>query len=383
MKCGINWDEGVFAVPDKVTEGLKLASGKSLKLLIYYLKYREFPDDPAVIGAGADDIEDAVNYWQQVGVFRKMTLETAGAVSEDSGESVPASGGQPGQKGHSGQPEQAGQTGRTGQAGQAEMTGRTEQTVQTGQAGEFMGNLLDGVPGVSEKKTEAKVTPPSGKSYLPEEIAKRIEESGEVAFMFSTAETEFKRPLKFGEQQTLLWLHDFLGMSADVVMMIAAYCCRRWGASIKRIEDTAVDMYERDIVTHENVNRELAAMERRCSYEGRLKAKLGIQSMLSPRQRELAEEWCSKGISVELAAKAYYISMENKGKADFRYMAGILKKWYDAGITDPEAAESFDDRDKFAAPRKKSDVPKRPPKRDKSNGNDSPSYDLAAILAED
>ena len=62
MNCKINWDEGVFAVPDKVADGLKLASAKSLRLLLYYLKNRKFPDDPADIGAGADDIEDAVNY---------------------------------------------------------------------------------------------------------------------------------------------------------------------------------------------------------------------------------------------------------------------------------------------------------------------------------
>ena len=71
MNVKINWDEGVFAVPDKVADGLKLASAKSLRLLLYYLKNRSFPDDPAVIGAGNDDIEDAVNYWQQVGVFLK------------------------------------------------------------------------------------------------------------------------------------------------------------------------------------------------------------------------------------------------------------------------------------------------------------------------
>lgn len=150
---------------------------------------------------------------------------------------------------------------------------------------------------------------------------------------------------------------------------------------MKKIEDTAVSMYEREIVTHESVNRELAAMEQRSSYEGKIKAKLGIQTVLTPRQKEYAEEWCVKSISVELVAKAYYITMETKGKADFRYMGGILKKWYDAGVTTPEAADGFDDREKSVS--KPAAVGKQTGKRDKSNGNAAPSYDLAAILADD
>ncbi|MDE7295305.1 MAG: DnaD domain protein [Oscillospiraceae bacterium] len=231
-----------------------------------------------------------------------------------------------------------------------------------------------------KKKRVNVISVPSRKSVLPAEIAERIEKSGEVAFMFKTAEAELKRVLTFDDQRTLLWIHDHLGMSADVVVMIVAYCCRKWGASMKKIEDTAVGMYEREIVTHESVNRELAAMEQRSSYEGKIKAKLGIQTVLTPRQKEYVEEWCGKGISVELVAKAYYITMETKGKADFRYMGGILKKWYDAGVTTTEAADGFDDREKSAA---KPAAVKQAGKRDKSNGNAAPSYDLAAILADD
>lgn len=258
MNVKINWDEGVFAVPNRVTDGLKLASTKSLRLLLYYLKNRRFPDDPANIGAGADDIEDAVNYWQQMGVF----------IKDDLGNSATSS------------------------------------------------------------STEDKPDQSQGFSPLPQQkydnskIAERIKKSPDVAFMFTTAESELKRMLTFDDQRTLLWIHDHLGMSTDVVTMITAFCCRHGWTSMARIEKIAIEMFEKDVVTHESVNRELAAIEMRSSYEDRLKLRLGIQTGLTPRQREYIEDWCNKNISVELVQKAYYITMEAKGKTDFRYMGG-------------------------------------------------------------
>ncbi len=377
MNCKINWDEGVFAVPDKVTDGLKLASGKSLKLLIYYLRYRKFPDDPSVIGAGADDIEDAVNYWQQVGVFEgssSAVLHEKNSVNEENeGEQISfvESETLDGQTADISE-DKGGNGGSLKENLHGNICAAAEKSCGGNSGGEAEGE---------KKKRVNVISVPSRKSVLPAEIAERIEKSGEVAFMFRTAEAELKRVLTFDDQRTLLWIHDHLGMSADVVVMIAAFCCRKWGASMKKIEDTAVNMYEREIVTHESVNRELAAMEQRSSYEGKIKAKLGIQTVLTPRQKEYVEEWCGKGISVELVAKAYYITMETKGKADFRYMGGILKKWYDSGVTTPEAADGFDDREKSTA--KPATTIKQVGKRDKSNGNAAPSYDLAAILADD
>lgn len=361
MNVKINWDEGVFAVPDKVADGLKLASAKSLRLLLYYLKNRSFPDDPAVIGAGNDDIEDAVNYWQQVGVFLKCdgdgtdtghSAKTAVKPEDSTASTLPGC--------------------RSGSSSENEPADGNAPAVINAPSD---GRTVAEAAGSRSHKT--KKSPAPGKALLPSEIADRISKSPDVAFMFTTAESELKRMLTFDDQRTLLWLHDHLGMSADVVTMITAYCCRHGRASMAKIEEAAINMFERDIVTHENVNRELAAMEKRSSYEGRVKSRLGIQTTITPRQREYVDDWCSKNISVELAVKAYYITMETKGKADFRYMNGILMKWYSGGVTTPEAADSFDDREK-AAP-----VQKSPVRRGGKAKGQSPSYDMSLMFGED
>lgn len=397
MNCKINWDEGVFAVPDKVTEGLKLASGKSLKLLIYYLKYRRFPDDPGEIGAGADDIEDAVSYWQQVGVFEGIS--SAGACENALGKAAVGDG------------STVGEVSRNGEAAsdiredKAALTENLSGNGDIPKSAENSGALVkkpssrENAEGTGEGKDDSPkrvnvIAAPPRKSMLPSEIAERIEKSGEVAFMFKTAEAELKRVLTFDDQRTLLWIHDHLGMSGDVVTMITAFCCRRWGASMAKIEKTAIDMFERDVVTHESVNRELAAMEQRSSYEGKVKAKLGIQTSITPRQREYVEDWCGKGISVELVEKAYYITMETKGRADFRYMGGILKKWYDNGVSTADEADGFDDREKgtktrtaakqtAAAGRGGNGAKGGSKSNGTGGGKAAPSYDMSLMFGED
>ena len=90
MKYNINWNssEGVFAVPDLAADCLKLASGKAVKLLLYILKNKGSEETLAemgkAVGITEEDAEDAISYWQQVGVIldenaasHKTTLPTA------------------------------------------------------------------------------------------------------------------------------------------------------------------------------------------------------------------------------------------------------------------------------------------------------------------
>ncbi|MDE6596820.1 MAG: DNA replication protein DnaD, partial [Oscillospiraceae bacterium] len=75
MKYMVNWGggDGVFAVPDFAADCLKLASGKAVKLLLYILKNKitdiDFGAFSNALDISAEDAEDAVSYWQQVGVL--------------------------------------------------------------------------------------------------------------------------------------------------------------------------------------------------------------------------------------------------------------------------------------------------------------------------
>ena len=79
MNYKINWTiaEGAFAVPDCVVDNyIKLASGKAVKVLMYILRHKTISEGNSEEIASAldkkmsvEDIEDALSYWEQVGVI--------------------------------------------------------------------------------------------------------------------------------------------------------------------------------------------------------------------------------------------------------------------------------------------------------------------------
>ena len=71
MRYKINWGDDVFALPRAAADGLKLASPKAVKVLVWLCANKELPDDPTQIdrSISKDDAEDAVNFWMQLGVI--------------------------------------------------------------------------------------------------------------------------------------------------------------------------------------------------------------------------------------------------------------------------------------------------------------------------
>lgn len=311
MNYKINWDDGVFAVPDGVADCLKLATGKAVKVLIYLLKYRSLPDDPAGIGVTEEDIEDAVNYWTQVGVI--------------CGENGSFSGAKPAAT------VKAKADAENREADVRVIAPVPEQTLQKAQS-------------VQAEAPKTVIKP--HKALLPTQIAEKAAASEEVAFLFKQSQAILGRALTFDDQSTLLWIYEHLGMSADIILMLISQCFSMGRRTMAKIEQTAVKWHDKGIATLEQAQDELLLMQKAHSYEGQVKSRMGIQTEITPSQRKFIEEWAAQGISLDLIEKAYYINIEMKGKLAFNYINGILKNWTENGITTVSEAEEFDARPK-------------------------------------
>lgn len=71
MKYKINWDDGVFAVPDKAADCLKLASGKAVKVLLYLLRFKTEEGITENLGITEEDFEDSISYWISTDILSK------------------------------------------------------------------------------------------------------------------------------------------------------------------------------------------------------------------------------------------------------------------------------------------------------------------------
>lgn len=337
MDYKVNWESGgVFAVPDAAAEALRLVSGKALKVLIYMLKYRRLPDDPDEIGVTAEDIDEALSYWSSVGVIY-----------------------------------------RSGNAPQAKSQPAAHEPVRVlAPKPETAAPAAAIHPAAAPAAPVKEVIRPR-KSLLPTEIAERIAESQEIALLFKSAEGSLKRVLTFDDQRTILWIYDHLGMSADIIMMLIAYCCSVGRTNMGYIEKAALDWNEKNIATHEQAENEILLMQKSFAFEGKVQSRLKMQNKLTASQKKYIDEWARMDMSVDLVELAYDKTVDATGKPAFQYMNKILVKWHDNNITDMQSAIEFDERTKPSrgqAPRQAAQG------RSTAAEKSAPSFDLSAIM---
>ena len=269
----------VFAVPNAVVDNyIKLANEASLKVLLYILRNngKKLVSDEAAcaLNLNINQIEEAFIFWENANILKRDEKPLiSSSVSEP----------------------------------------------------------------VSEEKIAAPVKKssiPSGTGYSlkPSEIAQRVENSEDVRVMFNMAEASFGRPLNHTEQRSFIWMHDYLGLSADVLITIAAYCISIEKGSIKYIETLASDWSEKGINTLELVQDEINAQEEKNTFNGRIMKAFGMTRRPTAKQQELIDSWKKKGYSLELIEYAYEKTLEAIDKLNFPYINKVLENWYSQGL---------------------------------------------------
>lgn len=295
MKYNINWNgsDGVFAVPDLAADCLKLSSGKAVKLLLYILKNKGSEETLAemgkAVGITEEDAEDAISYWQQVGVIldenaasHKTTLPTAAVPKAPS--------------------------------------------------------PVKQFEDMSAPRTREK----SSKMISPSEISERLESSEDIRFLFSAAETTLGKVLTYTEQRTIIWIHDYYGTAPDMLLMIMDFAVSQNKASIGFIEKIASQWHENGIVTHEQAEREILRMQNYYSLAGQVSARLELNRTLTPTEQKFIKEWSAKGINIELILYAYEKTVDNIGKVKFSYMNTILNDWHSKGMFTPADVKKYE-----------------------------------------
>lgn len=295
MKYTVNWGGGVFAVPDIAADCLKLASGKAVKLLLYILKNKitdiDFGAFSEVLDISAEDAEDAVSYWQQVGVLYPCGNEPAAVIRKNTAE---------------------------------------EKTVSPLR--------------IKDTSKDQRAREKAARMISPEEIADRVNKSDEIKFLFDSAENAFGKILNYTEQRTLIWLHDYYNVAPDLLVMIMDLAKQTGRANLNYVEKIAISWQENNITTHELASREINRLKNYYSFEGQAAARLGLDRTLTPTEKKFLKEWSDKGVSIDLVILAYEKTVDNIGKVKFSYMNKIITGWQENGITTISEAKAAADR---------------------------------------
>ena len=322
--------KSVFAVPTNVVdEYILLAGSASLKVLLYLLRHSgedlSCDNIKSALKLSSDDVSDAMLFWEQ-----------AGLIKIDGGDITPA---------QDTAAKSASSASKKAEVTQAVIENNDNNSSKSSSSTHIvMSKVKEIKPGKSNRLSAG-------------EIASRINDSAEVAYLFQSAEQRFKRPLNHTEQRSLISMHDYVGLTVDVILMIIEYCQSIDRCNVRYIETIAADWADRGITTHAQAEEAIVELKERSSYEKQIKHKFGIERALIPRAKEFAFRWMGElGMSIDMVDIAYQRAVENTGKCSFAYINTIIESWGKKGITTPNQA--MEEKESFKKKTKKKEKKK-------------------------
>lgn len=293
MKYSLNAGEwnSVFAVPSSVVDKyIKLASGNSLKLLLFLLRHggEEFSEERLNAELGfkeRGELEDAALFWIQRGIIRYDKGADSGLVS----------------------------------------------------AAESLETAVTVKETIADKPKVRPVVKPV--SVSSGEVASRIGSDKEIEMLFAEAERLYARPLRQRENQLVISLVDHYGLPVGVALMLLNYCFKAGKTSPSYIQAVAADWSEDEINTIELANARILSLEKQNSVEERLRESMEMTTKLSVKMRRYIKTWTDWGFDEKMIMLAYEKTIDQIKEWKPEYANRILESWKDEGISSPDAAE--------------------------------------------
>ncbi len=167
-----------------------------------------------------------------------------------------------------------------------------------------------------------------------DEVARRGLEDPEVAFILREAEQKLGRILRQSESSTLVWLHDDMGLSASLILMIVAFAVTEGKANIGFIERTAVEWANDGVSDITEAEQRLVVMRRRKSAWHLVETAMGIEHR-SPTKAELetADTWVNEwNYGHDIIREAYEVCINTTSKFSMPYIKKVISEWHKAGV---------------------------------------------------
>lgn len=212
--------------------------------------------------------------------------------------------------------------------------------------------------------------PPEADGLLPEysreDVTKAME--GELAFrdLYREVEHRMGRVLSDSDLKTLYTIYDYLGLPAEVILMLVvgmiyreqrqknnpAACPR-----MPQIQREAFKWKRLGVDTLERAEDYLRRQEGVDQREWAILQAVGVADRRPAveREREYIAAWVDMGLSDELIRLAYERTVYQKKAMNWPYMNKILQSWHKAGYQTPAQVEAGD-----RPPRRPKAVPAQP-----------------------
>lgn len=281
----------MFGVPDIVADNfLKLASGEQIKVLLYILrnsgKMCSAEEISVNTGVPVQQAAEAVMFWQQANILAPQNISVT-------------------------QP-------------QSIMTPPIQQiSAPAPQQTAAPEPVKAAEPPKQERRRQ---------NLNPTEIADIMRDSVDIAELFKVAES-MMGSLNHTYQNLLIWMHEYLGLKKEVIIVLISHCKSIDKTNPSYIEKVAADWAENEINDLNRAQTEVQRITVSHDFTGRIMKMFEMTRRPTGKQSEFIEQWRTDGYSDELIHFAYEKTIEQINKLSFDYINKILISWRDSGFT--------------------------------------------------
>lgn len=187
---------------------------------------------------------------------------------------------------------------------------------------------------------------PEPKSETPkrksaESVKYIMTENKMLADLCQLAQQTLEKTLSDKDIETLYWMYDSLGFSAEVILMILEYCVSKDKRNMKYIEKVAMGWHENGITTIESAQKYMNDMKEKNSYFGNIRRLFGIDDRpLSKTEETYLKSWRDDySMSEDMVALAYEYCIIQTNKLSFPYINTIIENWFAKNIFSVPDAE--------------------------------------------
>ncbi len=178
--------------------------------------------------------------------------------------------------------------------------------------------------------------------YTGEEITQYIEKHAGVRQLLSDCQHIIGKLFNMAETEIVIGLLDYLKLDEAYISLLFAHCARNGKKSLRYIEKMALGLFDKGIMSYEELDAHLCMIEAAQQYDKPLRKLFGIgQRALTKKEQDAFDNWCGRmNMPFEIIEKAFEITVDNLGKASIDYCNAVLCRWFDAGYKNLDEVEA-------------------------------------------
>ncbi len=182
--------------------------------------------------------------------------------------------------------------------------------------------------------------------YTSEDIAKYIESHSGARQLLLDCQQLIGKMFNLAETEIVIGLLDYLKLDEAYISLLFAHCARNGKKSLRYIEKMAIGLFDRGIMSYEELDAHLCMIEAAEAYDKPLRKLFGIgRRALTKKEQDAFDKWCGKmEMPFDVIEKAFEITVDRTGNASIDYCNAILCSWFDKGYKTLEEVEAANEQ---------------------------------------